>query len=109
MIERMGVGAVQNREAHGCADRAPMDGFTACFARPLRPSALDATHRQLSNHPTASNKKGTTRQRRPPISSPRAAGDAIPVSWDQLARPPPPPWPRPRPPPVLAPPPRRWP
>ncbi len=38
---RWGAGAAQNREAHGCADRAPMDGFTACFAPPPLPNASD--------------------------------------------------------------------
>ena len=132
-LERWGAGATQNRRRHGpeaCPGRVGQDAqprscrvrrtahtskaptslhgcIHSVFCVAPAPQRPHKTHRQLSNHPAASNKKGTTRKRRPPISSSRAAGDAIPVSWDQPARPPP--WPRPRPPPLLLPPPRRWP
>ena len=112
-----GLGRTPNPDLAVCAGqrtrarrlRAPMDGFTACFAPPPLPNAHTKPTARFQTIRQPATKKGTTRKRRPPISSPRAAGDAILVSWDQLARPPPPPWPRPRPPPVLAPPPRRWP
>ena len=107
-LKRWGAGAAQNREAHGCADRAPMDGFTACFAPPPLTNAHAEPTASLQTR-VANAKKRTAPQRRPSIA-PRAAGSATTVSCDQPARPPPlPPWPRPRPPPPLPPPPRRWP